>query len=140
MKKTINGEEVDIRLAHCRVYARYWEDSKINGKEDDAVNPQMPHVKEDGEGNKCWDVFINLDHGQVLGWPEGVVADLHYKSCDENTVDLILHNGSTIKSYEGYVPKFLCPKRNGYCDYVIMHIDDRGFISDFNNNIDDILA
>ena len=144
MKRNILVEqEIEISLAVCQIFARYWEDSEVNGVEDDAEHPKMPCIEnvEDFYYNKlqlAWCPIIDLDKGQICNWPKGTTAKIHYKSCDENVVELLDSNRNTIKEYEGYVPKFLCPKEDGWGDYVIMDIDEDGFIKDFNNNIDDI--
>lgn len=139
-------QEVEITYAACQIFARYWEDSDVNGVEDDCNNPQMPCVKEVNhfyykKPRKAWCPIINLKTGQIENWKKGVTASIHYKSCDENVV--ILRNGyvacDEVKKYIGYVPNFLCPKECGCGDYVIMDIDENGFIQGFNNNLDDIL-
>lgn len=140
MKRTIKErKEVNIVAAVCRIYARYWEDSEINGKEDDAENPQMPFLRADSTGRKFWNPVIMLDTGKIANWPQGVVADIHYKSCDTNAIDLICDEDfGVVKEYEGYVPRFLYPEENGYGDYVIMHIDEDGYIRNFSPEIDDL--
>lgn len=46
MNKTIKVEkEFDLAAAECQIFARYWEDSKLNGVEDDSENPKMPCVE-----------------------------------------------------------------------------------------------
>jgi len=140
MKRTIKVEkEVNIVAADCRIYARYWEDSEINGMEDDAENPQMPFICANNKGKKYWNPIIMLDTGKIANWPQGVTADIHYKSCDDNEIDLISDvDAGIVKEYEGYVPEFLCPEEDGYGDYVIMHIDENGYIRNFKPDIDDL--
>lgn len=138
MKKKILVEEVvNLVGAECWIHPRFWEDSSINGVDDDAENPRMPLIEEH-LGEKAWHIIINLDTGQICNWPQGTTASIHYKSCDENYVEILDENLGIVKEYDGYVPKFLCPKENGYGDYVIMDIDENGYIKDFNNNLDDI--
>lgn len=139
MKKTIKIEkDIDIAIAECQVFARYWEDSELNGAEDDADNPKMPCV-ENVDGELAWCPVINLDNGKILNWIDGETAKIHYKSCDENRVELIDRECGVVKEYEGYVPNILDPHREGCADYVIMEIDSNGYIVDFDNDIDDIL-
>ena len=40
-----------------------------------------------------------------------------------------------IESYDGYVPKVMCPVDEGYGDYIIMDIDENGFIQDWNKEL-----
>lgn len=42
---------------------------------------------------------------------------------------------NVIKSYDGYVPEVMCPKDNGYGDYIIMDIDENGFIQGWNKEL-----
>ena len=139
MKRKIKVmQEFDLAVADCRIYPRRWETSRINGMEDNYANPKMPCIETTENGVPFWNPIINLDNGQIVNWQKGITASIHYKSVDENYIDIIDRNTDTIKEYEGYVPQFLCPKEEGWGDYVIMDIDEDGFIKDFNNNLDDI--
>lgn len=140
MKRKIKEErEVDLAKADCTIFARYWEDSKVNGVEDDAENPQMPCViiADEDKQQLAWCPVIDLDNGQIINWQKGVSASIHYKSCNENCINIIDRECNVVKEYEGYVPRFLC-KEKGYADYVIMDIDENGFIQNFDPNLDDI--
>lgn len=144
MKQKIKIEiTVGLAIAECQIFARYWEDSEINGVEDDANNPKMPCVESVehfyyGEKILAWCPIIDLDNGRILNWSRGYVTKIHYKSCDENVVVIKDLNGEVVKHYTGYVPRFLDPYRDGYGDYVIMEIDSNGYIRDFDNCLDDI--
>lgn len=144
MERKIKIEKtVDLATAECQIFARYWEDSELNGVEDDASNPEMPCVESVGHfyyGKKklAWCPIIDLDNGRILNWCRGDVAKIHYKSCDGNVVVIKDRNGEEVKDYTGYVPRFLDPYREGYGDYVIMEIDSNGYIRDFDNDLDDI--
>lgn len=139
MKRKIKvEEEVDLAIAECWIHARYFEDAYIDGVRDDNDNPKMPFVEEH-DCEKAWHIKINLDNGQILGWPQGVTARIHYKSCDENYVDILDRQLGIVKEYDGYVPNLLCPNDENDGDYVKMDIDGNGFIQNFNPNLDDIL-
>ncbi len=105
---------------------RYWEDAIVNGVED-----------EDGSRIPCrvgdsWCPTINLDTGEVVGWPSGTEADVHYKVCDDGRYWLQDADGNRIASREGYVPDdFLCHTGNGYGDYIIMSIDGDGKVEGY---------
>ena len=145
MERKIKIEKtVDLATAECQIFARYWENSEINGVEDDASSPKMPCVESVehfyyGQKKLAWCPIIDLDNGRILNWSQGNVAKIHYKSCDENVVVIKDRNGEEVKDYTGYVPNFLDPYRDGYGDYVIMGIDSNGYIRDFDNDLDDIL-
>lgn len=146
MKKKIKVEQgIDLATAECYVFARYWEDSEVNGVEDDAKSPKMPCVRMvqnpwTKRDTLAWCPIIDLDTGQITNWQKGVKASIHYKSCDENLIVINDRNSDFFKEYEGYVPSFLYPKECGYGDYVIMDIDENGYIQDFDNNLDDIFG
>lgn len=55
-------QDVDLAVAECWIHARYWEDSEINGVEDNSENPQMPCIEEH-LGESAWHIIINLDNG-----------------------------------------------------------------------------
>lgn len=124
MKVTTTVEkEVTHLNAFCGV--RYWEDAEVNGIED-----------EDGDLIPCrdgdnWCPIIDLESGCIVNWDKGIKASLHYKVCDEGIYQLTNVDGEVIKEIEGYVPDIMCPKDEGYGDYVIMDIDENGFIQDF---------
>ena len=107
---------------------RYWEDSKINGMD----------TPEDGAGFPCkngdrWQPVIDIDSGKIINWEIGVVANVHFKVCDDGCYYLLDANDNTIAEIiDDYVPRILCPKENGYGDYIIMDIDENGFIKDFD--------
>ncbi|RLI50065.1 hypothetical protein DRO61_04330 [Candidatus Bathyarchaeota archaeon] len=110
---------------------RYWEDGTINGKED-----------EDGSITPCkeldrWKPIIDIDRGEILNWTLGVKAEIHYKVCDDGIYILQDSDSNDIKTIEDYVPSILCPKDNGYGDYIIMDIDEAGFIKDWKGDLTD---
>lgn len=136
-RKMLVEQEVDIAIVDCYIHARYWDDSEVNGVEDDAKEPKMPCIVEH-LGEKAWNIIINIDNGQITNWPKGTTASIHYKSVDENYISIIDRDTNTVKEYDGYVPRFLCPKEAWDGDYVVMDIDENGFIQDFKPNLDDI--
>lgn len=132
-----NGCSNDGKLI-VKVYAhvRYWQDSKINGVYDDPEDPQMPCVA-GADDDKYWVPKIEADTGLILNWTPGVEASIHYKVCDE--CELTFTKGDAVVSkYDGYVPDFLCPKEEGYGDYIIMDIDSNGYIKNWDKVKDKI--
>lgn len=114
-----------MRAKYIEVEAgvRYWEDASVNGAED--TEGKIP--LRDGD---AWKPVINLDSGQVLDWPAGTEADIHYKVCDAGLYWLQDEAGKRIASWNGYyVPNdFLCIGDNGYGDYIIFRIGADGII------------
>lgn len=138
-KKAMGNEYSGDEKLIIKVYAhvRYWEDSKVNGEYDDPDNPQMPCVVGDSDDDKYWAPKIEAETGLILNWTPGVEASTHYKVCDE--CELTFTKGdSVVSETDGYVPDFLCPKEEGYGDYIIMDIDSNGYIKDWDKVKDKI--
>ena len=126
MKATVKiKKKVGLKTLHVKAGARYWEDTQVNGVEDTEGN-LIPF--RDG---KYWKPVINLDSGQIIDWPEGTTAVVHYKVCDNGFYEMKDESGITVLECEGYVPKIMSPKESGYGDYVIMDIDENGFIQNW---------
>lgn len=120
--KQIEVNAVYLR-ASCGV--RYWEDSIVNGVED-----------EDGKLIPCkvgdrWKPLIELETGTILNWEQGVKAEIHYKVVDDGQYYLLDENKDEIIMKDGYVPHIMSPKENGYGDYVIMDVDENGVIANW---------
>lgn len=117
---------------------RYWEDTKVNGVRDEEYvdenyAPKMPCSKFiDGEWRWCPE--IDASTGKILNWEQGVTADVHYIVCDDCEIDYVDEDSNLICNNDGYYycPCFLCPKENGYGDYIIMDIDENGQILDWD--------
>lgn len=118
---------VDVRFLAVAAEVRYWEDATLNGEPDN--ERKMPFRK----GN-LWMPKIDVDRGIIVGWPKGTTAEIHYKVCDAGSYALQDEEGNTHKRIDGYVPCVMCPKENGYGDYIIMDIDVDGNIADWDAN------
>lgn len=146
MKITIN-KPTDFEAKFLKVDAgvRYWDDGYINDVEDcDSINgsPKMPCAEFVGEqyrilrGRKWrWRPLIDIEAGQIVNWTKGTTANVHYKVCDDFQCEILDADKNVITSYEGYVPKVMCPKDNGYGDYIIMDIDENGFIQGWRKDL-----
>lgn len=136
----------DVKLIKVRVGVRYWEDSEYNGVEDvslfdatELIVPNMPFAVHSGRSSWKdyeWIIKINPLNGKIVGWKEGDTANIHYKSCDDNTVYLLGDNDVVLGEYNCYVPSFLSPDGDG--DYVIFKIEADGTIKGFSFTEDDI--
>lgn len=102
---------------------RYWEDATVNGVQDEAGTIPL----KDGDR---WRPTIELATGAVLNWPHGVVADIHYKVCDDGEYWLLDEAKTRIAKSKGhYVPNdILCVGDNGFGDYIILTIGPDGLI------------
>ena len=116
------------------VNPRYWEDTCVNGQED-FRGTLIPFRK-----GEQWCPIIRLADGQVMNWPQGITAFVHYKVCDEGEYFLLDTELRKIFKYRDYyVPDhFLChgldsdgePQR-GYGDYIILSIDETGLVQGY---------
>lgn len=136
MKTKIKIEkEVDLIHLVVKAEVRYWEDSEINGESDTENGDNVPC-----KFGNIWTPHIEIDSGRILNWNKGTKAEIHYKVADCCGWYIVGNDGETALSAEdGYVPDTLCPKESGYGDYIIMDIDEDGFIQDWKFNIDDFM-
>lgn len=135
--KVLVKQEVEISVLSVKAGVRYWEDATVNGVEDEE-GKLIPF--RDGD---YWCPIIDINSGKILNWPKGTKADIHYKVCDDGTYTLISPEGKEVIEKDGYVPEIMCPKEQGYGDYIIMDIDENGqiqnwkpFVKDFNEDQD----
>lgn len=125
-------KEYDVKYLQAKVGARYWEDAVVNGVED-VDGDLIPFHHGD-----YWCPLIELETGKVHDWPIGTVADIHYKSCDNNYFALLDKNMNVIKELVGSsVINMMCPLKAGHGDYVIMGIDSDGIIRGFKADLSD---
>jgi hypothetical protein len=126
-----NKSNTELKWLSISAHVRYWEDATVNGEED-TEGTLIPC--RDGE---YWKPLINIETGIIVNWDKGTTASIHYKCCDDGLYRLLDENKNEIKSIEGYVPKIMCPKENGYGDYVIMDIDCEGKITNWKSDLSD---
>jgi hypothetical protein len=133
---------VNIKKLHVNVIPRFIEDAYINGERELEDNPKMPFLTSDFLGDYQWDINIDIDKGLIENWPTDIKASIHYKVCDEGFYEIFDEKGEKLGDFNGYVPHIMCPKKQGYGDYIIMDIDENGIIQDWDakNNIDDLLC
>lgn len=128
---TLTEQEVDAKILKVSAGVRYWEDATVDGIED-----------EDGDlipcrSGDCWQPEIDIDTGQITNWKQGVTADIHYKVCDAGEYKVFDDSGKLALQKEGYVPDLMCPEENGYGDYIIMKVNESGFIHDWQPSFED---
>ncbi len=133
MKTTITvKKEVEVSLLQVNAGVRYWEDSEVNGELDTEQGENIPCKKGD-----LWTPLIEIETGKILNWKQGTKAEIHYKVCDCCAWELLDDDRNTIIVGDGYVPDTLSPKEEGFGDYIIMDINEDGFIQDWKFNADD---
>lgn len=123
--------EKDAKYLVVRAGVRYWEDATINGIPDE--NGDLTPCREGSN----WRPKIDIDSGRILNWKEGVIGDIHFKVCDDGDYRILDEDGDEIVKKEGYVPDIMCPEENGYGDYIIMKINENGFIAHWQPDLTD---
>lgn len=119
-------KEVEVKILIADIGVRYWEDALVNYKED-TLGDLIPCRFGDR-----WRIVIDVEEGIILNWKKGVIADVHYKVCDDGNYYLLDKNDKDIVSKEGYVPKILDLYNQSFGDYVILKIDENGRIAKWN--------
>ena len=131
------AETLQLKYILADFGVRYWEDSSVNGQDDDdEENPTMPCTVD----AKRWVIKVNVDNGQIVNCTKGVTAIVHYKVCDDGIYTLLDENDNVIQEIESYVPNVFCIDDEGYGDYVIMRIDADGFIKNWKFTQNDIIS
>ena len=126
-------KEGDLKLLIVKAGVRYWEDTEVNGESDTENGDNIP-CKE----GSLWSPHIDIETGKIINWEKGKRAEVHYKVCDCLGYEIQDEKGEIVLSAkDGYVPSTLCPKDNGYGDYIIMDIDEDGQIEDWEFDISD---
>lgn len=74
---------------------------------------------------------IELETGKVLGWENGKTLTTFDKVRDQGTYTLCDADFNEVVSYEGYVPKMLDRRGDGYGDYLQFTINDKGYIENW---------
>lgn len=130
--KVIITEPKEVNATKLIVSAgvRYWEDSTINGVDDEAGD-LIPCRNGD-----CWCPEIDIDKGIVINWEKGKTANIHFKVCDMFSCNIVTEDGKIIGGIdEDYVPNIMSPGGSGYGDYIIMKVDDEGLIDGWDANL-----
>jgi hypothetical protein len=132
MKVTLKKEvEVEVKKLKVRAGARYWEDATVNGVEDTEGN-LIPCREGD---DFC--PIIDLETGVILNWEQGKTADIHYKVCDDGDYYVLDVNDEVVLHKEGYVIDSLAIEDEGYGDYIIIKVDENGFINNWKFDVSD---
>jgi hypothetical protein len=129
-------KEFDVKYLQLHVNVRYWDDAKIYNDDTGECGEKDEYHEIPCNNGNAWYPKIELETGKIVNWNQGIKAEIHYKVCDEGIYQLIDENGNIITSYSGYVPSILCPKEAGYGDYIIMDINEDGYINDWNPNLE----
>lgn len=150
--KIIINKPIEFDAIYLKVDAgvRYWDDAKVNGEydtncddlENPAAAPTIPCAEYVGAQHRVlhgenwrWRPLIEIETGKIVNWKQGITANVHYKVCDDFICDITDEDDIAIASYNGYVPKIMCPADEGYGDYIIMNIDEDGIIQGWRKDL-----
>lgn len=120
-------KNVNIKHVCVSAHVRYTEDATLNGVDDVDGN-----IYGYDKNTERWEITIDIDEGNIIDWRTGDTASVHYKVCDECQIQIMTDDSLEVYNNEDYVPDFLCPKEEGYGDYIIMDIDENGHIDNWN--------
>lgn len=119
-------EKVHARYLKVSCEPRGWSVT-VNGE---SYNDDNPGVDIPCRFYDLWTPLIDIDTGQIINWRSGTTMSVYLKVCDAGAYTLLPEDCKTVlgKVSEQYVPGFLSPKDNGYGDYIIMDINEEGYI------------
>ena len=117
MKATVMIKtDIDAKFVFMQVAVRYEEDIPDN----------FPKYK-----NNMWEALIDIDHGIIPYWPQGVEGRLYLKVCDQGTYELFDKDMKSLALLENdYVPMGLVPGKFG--DYIDLKINGKGKVLNWN--------
>ena len=120
----------NVKFIKLSVEPRYWEDGSLNNIE---LDDEMYFP---GKNGKILELIIDVKTGEVLNWPLGNIASIHFKVCDAGTYYLLDENGFVLYTREdNYVPSGLCHGDSGFGDYIIFSVNSDGFIENYIEKI-----
>jgi len=108
-------KEIEIDAIRIQVDVRYEEEDMPN---------DFPFRRGD-----IWDVTVNLDTGEIQGWPKGKEAKLYMKVTDCGCYHLMSHGAIVAERNEEYVPHGVVPGEYG--DYIDFKINGDGIITNW---------
>lgn len=126
---SFEDSEVEIKTLIVNANVRYWEGAEIILNGERISNESGDHVP--CKQGDLWCPVIDVDTGTITNWEHGKSAKIHFKVCDEGVYHLVSESGDIVATKSGYVPDMMCPKENGYGDYIIMDIDCFGKIENW---------
>lgn len=140
----LQEKEVNVKFIGCDIGLG----ENINGFEifgDIKEDEEIPFIEKIlcGVYEYRWRPIIDIDEGKILDWPSNLKMDVMCKTVDDNILYILDENKQPIswyddrdkdivEYYDGYVPEILDTDGDGYGDYIQLHIDENGYIKDFN--------
>lgn len=119
-------QEVEVKWCVIDIEPRY-----VGDNEDDDLPTDFPLLN---EAKTQWRAKVDIDSGQIEGWPKGDAREMHVKVCDAGLYSLLDAEGKELARLDGYVPHGVVP--GSYGDYVILSIDESGRITNWPKSPD----
>jgi hypothetical protein len=127
MKATVKVKtEVEIKSVIICIRPRYIGDS-----DEDDMPTDFPLLC---PSKTQWVANVDIESGQIAGWPIGEKREMSVKVCDAGRYTLRDILGNNIAVINGYVPNGVVPGEYG--DYVDLKIDENGFITNWPKHPD----
>lgn len=142
--------EEDVKYLYAHLHDDWWDGAEISrdGAEfeeidedgsqiSDMLKPfnaptNIERFKNFVKDDNIFSMKINVDTGEVIGWPKGTIMNIYWKIVDEGLYQYLDENDNIIFEYDGYVPSELAIEEAGYGDYVILNIGADGIIEHWN--------
>jgi len=142
--------EEDVKYLYAHLHDDWWDGAEISrdGAEFEEVDEDGSQIsdmlkpfnaptnikrfKNFVKDDNIFSMKINVDTGEVVGWPKGTIMNIYWKIVDEGLYQYLDENDNIIFEYDGYVPNELAIEEVGYGDYVILNIGADGIIEHWN--------
>ena len=117
---------VDVKYLKVRIERFDYHDWTINYNELESPEQHPFYV-----GKNTIEFAVDVETGKVLGWNGNNRLETFDKVVDEGIYSLCDKDFNTIVSYDGYVPKMLDRKGDGYGDYLQFVVNEDGYIENW---------
>lgn len=142
--------EEDIKYLFAHLHDDWWDGAEISrdGGEFEEVDEDGSQIKDllkpfdypsqtrfkkyIAKDDPVFSMKIDVETGEVIGWPKGIAMNIYWKIVDEGLYQYLDTNDNIIFEYDGYVPIELAINDDGYGDYVILNIKSDGFIENWD--------
>ena len=125
----------DIKYLKVQINMPYYEDFEVNGKSIESWDELPPCMR--GHINEM-EFAVDIENGNILGWEEGMTFTSYAKIVDNGTYHLTDEDYQIVlPSLHRYVPNILDTKGYGFGDYMQFSVDEKGYIIDYNLNLND---
>lgn len=121
--KVLKPSIVDVKYLKVRIDNIDIRDWELNYNPIESME-QHPFYS----NKKSIEFAIELETGKVLNWCQGNRLETWDKVVDEGVYTLCDSDFNEVVGYDGYVPKMLDRRGDGYGDYLQFIIDENGYI------------